>query len=209
MNDIANVMSTRPNGTSLVATYERSLNGSLENRTAFPAIPDQNTFVNLGLNTRPTFFGCNVSNITTAGVDTFINVAPLIVYLPNSPYTAMSNVSTFNLSYSDATRNGIITNGFNVATRANSSEDMWPTCVGCAILHRSLLRTGTVIPQICADCFASYCWNGTIDNRTPPPYEPTLAVNTTATVSESSGIQHRVGKAMFVPLAICLMALVI
>lgn len=43
-----------PNGTSMVATYERSLN-SIQNGTNFPAVPDQNTFVNLGLNTRPTF----------------------------------------------------------------------------------------------------------------------------------------------------------
>jgi len=67
-----------PNGTSLVATYERSLNNTIENGTAFPSIPDQNTFINLGLNNRPTFFGCNASNNTG---DT-----PIVVYLPNAPY---------------------------------------------------------------------------------------------------------------------------
>lgn len=60
-----------PNGTSLIATYERSLNATIENGTSFPAIPDHNTFVNLGLNTKPTFFGCNATNTT--------NLAPLIV----------------------------------------------------------------------------------------------------------------------------------
>jgi len=54
-----------PNGTSLVATYRRSLDSSgIANGTAFPSIPDQNTFVNLGLNARPTFFGCDASNIS-------------------------------------------------------------------------------------------------------------------------------------------------
>ena len=72
-----------PNGTSLVATYQRSLNGAspdggnLANGTSFPAVPDENTFVNLGLNTRPTFFGCNSSNTSSP--------TPRIVYLPNPP----------------------------------------------------------------------------------------------------------------------------
>ncbi|KAJ8603406.1 hypothetical protein MRB53_042173 [Persea americana] len=68
-----------PNGSSLVATYERSLNSTL------------------GLNTHPVFFGCNSSNSTNA----LGNVpSPLIVYLPNAPYSFYSNVSTFNLSMS-------------------------------------------------------------------------------------------------------------
>jgi lysophospholipase len=74
-----------PNGTSLVTTYERTL-GGFANDTSFPSIPDENTFINLGLNTHPTFFGCNSSNLTTP--------APLIVYLPNHPVTYMSNMSS-------------------------------------------------------------------------------------------------------------------
>jgi lysophospholipase len=42
-----------PNGTSLVATYQRS-QSSYANGTLFPEVPSQNTFVNLGLNSRPT-----------------------------------------------------------------------------------------------------------------------------------------------------------
>jgi lysophospholipase len=42
-----------PAGVSLIATYERSL-GSVANGTAFPAIPDESTFLNLGLANRPT-----------------------------------------------------------------------------------------------------------------------------------------------------------
>merc|ERR1711881_741069 len=63
----------------------------IANGTAFPSIPAQNTFGNLGLNNRPTFFGCNSSNTSST--------TPLIVYLPNSPYTYHSNVSTFQLEY--------------------------------------------------------------------------------------------------------------
>ncbi|KAJ9269893.1 hypothetical protein DTO212C5_4067 [Paecilomyces variotii] len=156
-----------PNGTSLVATYERSLNRTgIANGTAFPAIPDQNTFVNLGLNTRPTFFGCNSSNIT--------GTAPLIVYIPNYPYMAFSNVSTFDPSYNNTQRDAIILNGYNVATMGNATRDSdWPSCVACAILSRSLERTNTAVPDTCNQCFSKYCWNGQVNSTTPSNYDPT------------------------------------
>lgn len=86
----ADTATTWPNGTSMVATYERQ-NGDISNGTIFPYVPDQNTFVNLGLNQRPTFFGCNASNMTDG-----LNV-PLVVYIPNAPYVSYSNVTTFTL----------------------------------------------------------------------------------------------------------------
>lgn len=178
-----------PNGTSLVATYERSQNSTLQNQTRFPAIPDANTFVNLGLNQRPTFFGCDGTNGTNPGTET--GTAPLIVYIPNSPYTAYSNLSTFDPSYPTSQRNAVITNGYNVATRGNASTEMWPTCVGCAILRRSLERSGTDFPEVCNTCFTDYCWNGTTDSSTPTlPYTPTptigLASNAPAASSSSN-----------------------
>ncbi|KAL8730674.1 MAG: hypothetical protein Q9181_004582 [Wetmoreana brouardii] len=155
-----------PNGTSLVATYERNLNSSgIGNGTSFPSIPDTNSFVNLGLNNHPTFFGCNSSNTSS--------VTPLIVYLPNSPYVFQSNISTFTFSYSTSTRNAIVQNGYDVVTMGNATVDpQWPVCVGCAILSRSLERTGTNIPNACLQCFQKYCWNGTTDSARPPSYEP-------------------------------------
>jgi hypothetical protein len=69
---------------------------------------------------------------------------PLIVYLPIAPYTYQSNFTTFDLEYSNADRNEIIRNGYNVATMGNGTVDSdWPPCVGCAILARSLARTDT------------------------------------------------------------------
>lgn len=145
-----------PNGTALVATYQRSLNSSgIANGTSFPPVPDTNTFVNLGLNTRPTFFGCNSSNTSSP--------TPLVVYIPNSPYVTNSNVSTFDLDYKDNQRDAIILNGYNVATMGNSTRDSnWSTCVGCAILSRSFERTNTNVPDICNKCFQKYCWDGTV-----------------------------------------------
>lgn len=51
-------------------------------------------------------------------------------------------------------------------------DKTWPTCVGCAILSRSLLRTGTDVPEVCTQCFDRFCWNGTVDSSTPKAYEP-------------------------------------
>lgn len=155
-----------PNGTSLVATYERNLNSSgIGNGTSFPSVPDTNSFVNLGLNTRPTFFGCNSSNTS--------DITPLIVYIPNSPYVFHSNVSTFTSSYETNVRNAIVQNGYEGATMGNATADpQWPVCVGCALLSRSLERTKTRVPDACTQCFQKYCWDGTTNSTKPGPYEP-------------------------------------
>lgn len=153
-----------PDGISMVKTYERSLS-DIGNGTAFPAVPDINTFFNLGLNNRPTFFGCDASNIT--------GEAPLVVYLPNAPYVYYGNQSTYTMSYNDTERNAIVLNAYNGATQGNGTLDSeWPACVGCAILSRSLDRTGTDVPEICNRCFSRYCWDGTTNTSAPGTYAP-------------------------------------
>jgi lysophospholipase len=150
-----------PNGTSLVATSQRSKEGTSPQNYDFPEVPDQNTFVNLGLNKQPTFFGCGNST------------GPLIIYLPNAPYTTQSNFTTFDLEYSDTERNNIIQNGYNVATMGNSTVvENWPACIGCAILARSFVRTKTAVPSQCEECFKTFCWNGTTNDTVPVIYEP-------------------------------------
>lgn len=170
-----------PNGTSLVATYERSLT-DLSNGTSFPAVPGQNTFVNLGLNTRPTFFGCNSSNTSSP--------TPLVVYIPNFPYVFLSNVSTFDRKYEDSLRDAIVQNGYESATMGNATADaQWPTCVGCAIISRSLERTKTSVPDVCQQCFKDHCWDGTVNNTAPAAYEPTIKGNKVTTKSDKkSGV---------------------
>ena len=163
-----------PNGTALVATYERSQSDvRIANGTAFPSIPDVNTMVNLGLNTRPTFFGCDSSNITSD------YVAPIIVYIPLSPYVVNSNVSTFDpQAFNDTFRNAIIENGYDVATMGNGTINAeWPACAGCAVLSRSLQRTGTQVPDVCTKCFRDFCWDGTLNSTEPADYNPTLKLN--------------------------------
>jgi lysophospholipase len=166
----ADTMTRWPNGTALMATYQRSKEGTSTQNSEFPKVPDQNTFINLGLNKRPTFFGCDTDSRNSSG--------PLVVYLPNAPYTYQSNFTTFDLEYNDTERNQIVRNGYNVATMGNGTEDSdWPACVGCAVLARSLVRTGTDIPSKCVECFSRYCWNGTMNSTMPGTYEPELIIS--------------------------------
>jgi lysophospholipase len=177
-----------------VAIYQRSKEGTSTKNSEFPKVPDQNTFINLGLNNHPTFFGCDTGSHNSSG--------PLIVYLPNVLYIYLSNFITFDLEYNDSERNQIVRNGYNVATMGNGTEDSdWPACVGCAVLACNLIRLGTDIPSKCVECFARYCWNGTINSIMPGTYEPEQIV--------SSGVGDLAPclRAMEAPVLIALMLL--
>ncbi|KAK3078047.1 hypothetical protein LTS18_008576, partial [Coniosporium uncinatum] len=114
----ADTTSSWPDGASIVATYQRSLD-PIANGTSFPAVPDNKTFINLGLQDRPTFFGCDSSNYTEP--------VPLVLYIPNHPYSYMSNLSTFALSVNISERNAVTNNGYNVVTMGNGTRDPeWP-----------------------------------------------------------------------------------
>jgi lysophospholipase len=170
-----------PDGISLITTYQRS-SSTIGNGTAFPEVPSLNTFMNLGLNRKPTFFGCDTSKFNST------NTPPLVVYMPNAPYVFQSNQSTFKMSYEDDERDAVVLNAYNMATQGNGTLDsQWPTCVGCAILSRSLERTSTPLPEVCQQCFTKYCWNGTVDDRTPGTYNPPLALAQNAVKTSSAG----------------------
>ncbi|KAF5118609.1 hypothetical protein DV454_000436 [Geotrichum candidum] len=170
-----------PNGASIDATYNRQF-GIQGNHSIFPSVPDNTSFVNLGLNTRPVFFGCYASNFTTlreevGASDT--DTPPLIVWTSNYPYSYLSNTSTFKMSYDTKEVAGMIQNGYNVATLANSTEDSdWGTCVGCAIIQRERERRGLQPTDQCRSCFDRYCWNGTLNTTQPStPYEPGIKLS--------------------------------
>jgi lysophospholipase len=196
-----------PNGTALRATYDRSQT-PIANATSFPPVPDVNTMINLGLNLRPTFFGCNASNFSSA------SPPPLIVYIPNAPYTALSNVSTFDPSYPASQRDEIIRNAYDGATQGNGTLDQsWPACVACAALSRGFSRTGTVPPAACVACFARYCWNGTLDQREVTSYQPGYIIGQGKT-AESAGVTMRAvggdgSSAMVVMMCVILMAVLL
>lgn len=195
----ADTNSSWPNGASLVATYERSRT-KIGNGTSFPAVPDINTFLNLGLNARPTFFGCNSSNTT--------GPTPLVVYIPNSPYVYLSNVSTFDPTYNNSERDAIVANGYAVATLGNGTVDsQWPACVGCAILSRSLEKTNTRVPEVCQQCFNKYCWDGTVNSTNPTPYQPKIEL--AAINVKSSATSERIQMSLFSGFGIAMLTIAI
>lgn len=191
-----------PNGTALRATYDRTHLSSMANGTVFPPVPDANTFINKNLSSRPSFFGCDAANFTTS------SIPPLVVYIPNAPYTAFSNVSTFEPSYPLSQRDEIILNGYNGATQGNGSLDsQWPACVGCAVISRSLWRTGTAVPQVCRDCFSRYCWDGSLDTADiPADYQPGLKIGGDVQAADNGAGVGRGGMGLGVGLVVGVVA---
>jgi lysophospholipase len=129
-----------PNGTQLITTYMQAMLVGLP----FPFIPDVNTFVSQGLNIRPTFFGCNETNV------------PLVIYLPNTNISFPSGIPTLQPTYTEADTLGLIENGLNVATRSNSTQ--WARCVACTIARRIGGLYGTSTSAECRSCFDTYCF---------------------------------------------------
>lgn len=126
----------------------------------FPHVPsDPNTFINEGLNSRTTFFGCNQTGV------------PLIIFVPNHPYTAYTNFSTFKLSYEDNEINSFLDNGIQ---EASGNGTVLPTCLACALTFRALQRSGTAQTDQCKACFTQYCWNGVSNSTTPNVYQPSI-----------------------------------
>ena len=181
-----------PNGASLVATYERQF---LEqgNGTIFPHVPDVNTFLNLNLTTRPTFFGCDAKNLTSLLPDTSdkdsVFDSPLVVYTANRPFSYWSNTSTYKLDYEDKEKKGIIQNGYEAASRLNRTlDDEWAACVGCAIIRREQERNGIEQSDQCKSCFDKYCWNGDLDSTDQPGVNFTTSGLTDGENQISSGV---------------------
>lgn len=169
-----------PNGASLGATYDRQF-GPQGNTTMFPYVPDNNTFINLGLGTKPTFFGCYASNFTSLRHETGASSdysPPLIVFTSNHPYSYASNTSTFKMVYTTNEVSSMIRNGYNVMTRGNSTDDPeWGACVGCAIIQREVERRNDTQTEQCKRCFERYCWDGTLNTTLPHEYEPPMSGN--------------------------------
>ena len=155
-----------PAGLSLVSTYERQF-GLQRSDLAFPYVPDAETFVNNGLNKRPTFFGCDAKNMSDLAY-----IPPLIIYIPNSEYSFKSNTSTFKMSYTDKERLEMIQNGFEVITYNNlTGSSNYDYCISCAILRRSQERLGLETTDECNQCFSDFCWDGTYNQTKLPSWD--------------------------------------
>lgn len=181
-----------PNGETLYSTEERWFESFPEDK--FYELPASiEDFVDLGLNKRPVFFGCNGSNLITdeTGSNSSIEfnyMKPLLVYIPNTNYTAMSNITNYQFSYEE--RNAVIGNGFEIA-QYNNEEDDFAQCVGCAIIRRSEERANIEISPFCKQCFSKYCFDSGYENVTISEVVPTSIYSSSALPSKFSSLLSR------------------
>lgn len=57
---------------------------------------------------------------------------------------------------------------------AGAAPPPFPACIACGLVYKSLQRVGETVPDACKACFSAHCWNGTRASAPPPPYNPTL-----------------------------------
>lgn len=177
-----------PNASAL---YQTSLRAQYPtyNQYAFPVMPDTNTVVNRGLNTRPVFYGCNATvNVTNSDTSFNGTKTPIIVYMPSYPYVALANTSTFMLEYSAVQAQGVIDNSVDVAS-LGGADSQWPTCLACAILERGFERSNTPRPDVCTQCLNKWCWDG-VTNTTTPSYSYSPAIGVPEFVTSNGTIQR-------------------
>lgn len=178
-----------PIGASMVNAYERQFypQGSSQ---VIPYVPDTNSFLEQNLTAKPTFFGCDASNLTDLEKDGVI--PPLIVYIANRPDQYFSNFSNFDLTYTDEEKKALIQNGFDTATFLNGTVDAdFPKCIACALIRREQERRGEEQTNECKECFKNYCWDGTISNVSSPYYAP-LNFTDTGLTNDTMELQNSI-----------------
>ena len=181
LDNSADTAESWPNGTSLVAAYQRQFSEQGKN-ISFPYVPSTETFVSSGLNKRPTFFGCDARNLTDLAY-----IPPLIVYLPNSDFSFASNTSTLQLQYSEEERLALIQNGFEAATRGNFTGDSdFLGCIACAVIRRKQQSSDAELPAECDACFTNYCWDGSEADSISINSTPQSTTLSSSVVSSSS-----------------------
>ncbi|EST06347.1 Lysophospholipase, catalytic domain protein [Kalmanozyma brasiliensis GHG001] len=180
-------VSSWPNASAIYQTSLRATDPAYA-QYAFPKIPDTNTVINRGLNTRPVFYGCNASEATNAGSSFNGTKTPLIVYLPSYPYSYLANTSTFKLDYSSAQAQGVIDNSVDVAS-LGGADSTWPTCLGCALLQRGFERSATTVPEVCTQCLEKWCWDG-VTNTTQPSWSYSPAIGVPEFVRSNGTVQR-------------------
>lgn len=156
-----------PSGKSLYLTYEKALNHSKMYNipSLMPQVPSPAGFINQGLNSRPTFFGCNDTHL------------PIVIYIPNYPYTYQSNEDTFKLDYSKEEALGMIENGRRVLN-LNGTISRWPQCLTCALMDNAVMeQDGATRSVECETCFDAFCWDGVDDQSEPADYNPMLGAS--------------------------------
>jgi lysophospholipase len=133
-----------PDGASIRQTYVEAQVAGL---SKMPYVPDNLTFIDEGLNTRATFFGCDEPDTV------------LMVYLPNKEYSFDSGTPTAKAVYSKEETRAMIANGVQVGDQ--DGEEGWGLCLACAIKIRD-----EDLPEGCEACFDKHCYRQSAGNST-------------------------------------------
>ncbi|KAF2154503.1 hypothetical protein K461DRAFT_265908 [Myriangium duriaei CBS 260.36] len=108
----------------------------------------------------PVAFGCDAKLTNSNDLR-----APIVMYMPNAPYSAYTNYSYSFSSFSNEQIAVILTNSFNEVTQGNGTLDAeWPECLGCIAIDRSLAKMGIPRTAQCQGCILKYCWDGVEDD---------------------------------------------
>ncbi|KAG2150555.1 phospholipase B [Suillus clintonianus] len=151
-----------PNGTSLITSFERISSVLSSSHQPMPPIPGTAAqFVSTGVNMRPTFFGCNL----TQGQPAY----PIVVYLPNAPpldgSAPATNTGNTQFSYTSMFTAVFINQAFwntlgGFKPNTTSPDPNWGKCLQCVAIDRAV----TLRSDFCSQCFAQYCY----DPNNPP-----------------------------------------
>ncbi|KAG8845363.1 hypothetical protein FRB96_002521 [Tulasnella sp. 330] len=157
------------NGTNLYNSYTSAKAAGLP----FPTIPPVVTMLNLNHTSRPVFYGCNEPEV------------PLILFLADFPYTAYTNISSFESPITNDQLEQLTSNALSLVTQVNNTlRHDWSTCIACGAVHKSLKRLGMTEPASCSQCWKEYCWQGNLDQSQPGFLEPSLVLNSTLSWAE-------------------------
>jgi lysophospholipase len=126
---------------------------------SFPSVPwNLTTWAEEGLATRPTFFGCNESDV------------PLVIYLANGAPprvdpVPLTNTSTTQDVYTTSEIAAMLAQAQEIATQGiptgndGGVDPEWPACLACAIVDRVRGRAGIARSGVCESCLDRYCWS--------------------------------------------------
>ncbi|KAG9793246.1 Lysophospholipase 1 [Exophiala dermatitidis] len=149
------------NGTNIYNTYLQARRNGLP----FPEVPPPSTFIKRNYTSKPVFFGCDTQYTTTRNTS-----SPIVLYLTNTPYSAYTNYTWYQDTFTPVQMHEILVNSFNIATQGNGTLDPeWAQCLGCAAIDRSIARLGIQRVDQCEKCLRQYCWDGTYENEADIP----------------------------------------
>lgn len=140
-----------PDGTTLGHTKQKVTDEMGEG--VFPNVPSSAEYI-ANYQTKPVWLGCDVSGLKK--IPNSDRYVPLIITMANHVVDYNSLQETTKLDYSSQEQDGMISNGFDVASM--SGDLKWAQCVGCAGVLREFQRTGKELPDTCKACLKEYCY---------------------------------------------------